>query len=50
MEKVLSQTSPIPKAQLDKLISTVFQEEGNESILEWLVNDDGGLDFFVDEE
>lgn len=51
MKKVLSLTSPpMPKAQLDKLISTVIQEKGNESTLEWLINDEGGLDLFVDEE
>jgi hypothetical protein len=38
------------KGQLDKLISTVIQEEGNESTLEWLMNDEGGLDLYVEDE
>jgi hypothetical protein len=50
MRKVLTLSSPsIPKEQLDMLIETVIQEEGNERMIEWLVNDDGGLDLFVDE-
>jgi hypothetical protein len=34
-------TTPIPKDQLDILISAVIQEEGNEQLLEWSLNDDG---------
>ena len=34
-------TTPIPKDQFDILISAVIQEEGNEQLLEWSLNDDG---------
>jgi hypothetical protein len=34
------------KDQLDKLISAVIQEEGDERTLEWSLNDDGTLDLF----
>jgi hypothetical protein len=33
---------------LDKLISAVIQEEGNERSLEWSLNEDGGMDLFTE--
>jgi hypothetical protein len=42
MRKVITLSSPpIPKDQLDKLISAVIQEEGSERSLEWSLNGDG---------
>ena len=41
-------TPPMPKDLLDKLVSTVIQEQGDERSLEWLLNDDGTLDLFVE--
>jgi len=38
----------MPKDQLDKLISAVIQEDGNERSLEWALNDDGSLDLFTE--
>lgn len=38
----------MPKDLLDKLVSTVIQEQGDERSLEWLLNDDGTLDLFVE--
>jgi hypothetical protein len=37
----------MPKDLLDKLVSTIIQEQGDRS-LEWLLNDDGTLDLFVE--
>ena len=48
MEKVLTLSSPaLPKYQLDKLISIVIQEEGNERMIEWSLNDNGELDIYL---
>jgi hypothetical protein len=42
MKKVVSMSSPpMPKEVLDKLISAVIQEDGNER---WSLNEDGSLD------
>ena len=50
MKKVVTLFSPpIPKDQLDKLISAVIQEEGNELSLEWSLNDDGSLDLAIED-
>jgi hypothetical protein len=46
MRKVLS--PPMPKDQLDKLISVVIQEDGKEQSLERVLNDDGTLDLFTE--
>jgi hypothetical protein len=35
----------MPKDLLDKLISAVIQEEGNERSLEWSINNDGSTRF-----
>lgn len=44
MRKVITLSSPpLPKEQLYKLIEPVIQEEGNEKMIEWSVNDDGDL-------
>jgi hypothetical protein len=44
-QKVTSFSSPpVPKDLLDKLISAVIPEEGDERSLEWSLNDDGVLD------
>ena len=49
MKKVATFTSPpMPKDLLDKLISAVIQEEGNERALEWSLNEDGGLDLYTE--
>jgi hypothetical protein len=45
MKKVLTFTSPpMPKDQLDKLISAVIQERS----LEWSLNEDGTLDLYTE--
>jgi hypothetical protein len=45
MKKVVTFSSPpLPKDQLDKLISVLIQEEGSKWSLEWALNDDGTLD------
>jgi hypothetical protein len=38
----------MPKDLLDKLISAVIQEEGNERSLEWSINNDGVLDLYTE--
>ena len=40
----------MPKDQLDKLISTVIQEDGRERSLEWLLNEDGSLELYTEGE
>jgi hypothetical protein len=48
MKKVVTFSSPpLPKDQLDKLISALIQEEGSKWSLEWTLNDDGTLDIFA---
>ena len=50
IRKVITFTSPpMPKELLDKLISAVIQEEGNEPSLEWSFNEDGTLDLFAED-
>jgi hypothetical protein len=39
---------PLPKDQLDKLISALIQEKGSRWSLEWALNDDGTLDIFTE--
>jgi hypothetical protein len=49
MKKVVTFSSPpLPKDQLDKLISALIQEEGSKWSLEWSLNDDGTLDIFTE--
>jgi hypothetical protein len=49
MKKVVTFSSPpLPKDQLDKLISALIQEEGSKWSLEWALNDDGTLDIFTE--
>jgi hypothetical protein len=49
MKKVVTLSSPpMPKGLLDKLISAVIQEEGNERSLECSLNDDGVLDLYTE--
>jgi hypothetical protein len=48
MKKVVTFSSPpLPKDQLDKLISALIQE-GSKWSLEWSLNDDGTLDIFTE--
>jgi hypothetical protein len=50
MKKVVTFSSPpMPKDQLDKLISTFIQEEGRTNLMEWSVNEMGELDLFEEE-
>jgi hypothetical protein len=47
MKKVVTVPSPpLPKDQLDKLISAVIQEEGSKWSLEWALNDDRTRDIY----
>jgi hypothetical protein len=49
MKKVVTFSSPpLPKDQLDKLISALIQEERSKWSLEWALNDDGTLDIFTE--
>jgi hypothetical protein len=49
IKKVVTFSSPpLPKDQLDKLISALIQEEGSKWSLEWTLNDDGTLDIFTE--
>jgi hypothetical protein len=49
LKKVVTFSSPpLPKDQLDKLISALIQEEGSKWSLEWSLNDDGTLDIFTE--
>jgi hypothetical protein len=49
MKKVVTFSSPpLPKDQLDKLISALIQEERSKWSLEWTLNDDGTLDIFTE--
>jgi hypothetical protein len=49
MKKVVTFSSPpLPKSQLDKLISALIQEEGSKWSLEWALNDNGTLDIFTE--
>jgi hypothetical protein len=49
MKKVVTFSSPpLPKDQLDKLISALIQEEGSKWSLEWALNDDGTLDILTE--
>lgn len=48
MKKVVTFSSPpLPKVELDKLISALIQEEGSRWSLEWALNGDGTLDIFT---
>jgi hypothetical protein len=38
----------MPKELLDKLVSAVIQEERNERMLEWSLNEDGSLDLHTE--
>jgi hypothetical protein len=50
MKKVVTLSSPpLPKDQLDKLISAVIQEDGESNFLEWTVNEKGELDLYEEE-
>ena len=49
MKKVVTFSSPpLPKDQLDKLISALTQEKGSKWSLEWALNDNGTLDIFTE--
>jgi hypothetical protein len=47
-EVVTFTSPPMPKDLLDRLIETVIQDEGNERSMEWLLNEDGTLDLFIE--
>ena len=48
-KKVVTFSSPpLPRDQLDKLISALIQEKGSKRSLEWALNDDGTLDIFTE--
>jgi hypothetical protein len=49
-KKVITFTSPpMPKDLLDKLITTVIQEEGQTNYVEWSVNKKGELDLYEED-
>jgi hypothetical protein len=49
MKNIVTFSSPpLPKDQLDKLMSALIQEERSKWSLEWALNDDGTLDIFTE--
>jgi hypothetical protein len=49
MKKVVTFSSPpLPKHQLNKLISALIQQEGSKWSLEWALNDDGTVDIITE--
>ena len=48
MRRVATNSPPMPKDLFDKLVSAVIQDEGNERMLEWSLNEDHSLDLYVE--